>query len=262
MENCKNMSTFKYEIDNETYEFSFKKLTPDKEEKLLISVENEDNEIWEFQATHTNLIDIDPIFKKISEMNDLIDLIQESFLNKTLKIEKIGDKLNIGFNVKFIKNESNPRFTFNKKFHTEENQTITCINNLKKEIEILKKRTKVPVINYVDCLKGDNKLSGELNLKYSQSVTFHLFIDYKLIYTTNTEEFLYFQVINPKSNEEYKEKLIYKTWHGCYQGGSGYQDSKILNFMFIENLNKGNNNIILRKKGKSEIYTLYLIAEI
>ena len=262
METYEKIFTNKYETDNDNFEFSFKRVTGGKEEKLYISIENEENEVWEFISDFTKLIDIDPIFKKFTEIQDVIDLMQENFSDGSLKVEKIGDKYNVYFNLKFIKTQSCPKLTFLKKISSDENPTNALIKSLKKEIEILKSKTKLPVINYVDTLTGENTLTGEINLKASQNVTFHLFIEYRTIYGTNSEEFLYLDIKNDKILDNFKEKPIYKAWHGCYQGGSGYQDNRSVNFIFVEKVSKGINKIILRKKGSSYIYTLHLTAEL
>jgi len=262
MESFEKKLNLKYDGDDEIFEICLKKIVKKDEEMLNISLENEDNEVWEYTGNTTNLIDIDPIFKKFTDILDIIDIFHENFSERVVKIEKSGDKCYLTFKVKFVKNESCPRFALNKTFCNEENPTIACFKTLKKEIELLKMKKKIPVISFVGALAGNNSTTGDLILKTNQSVTFHLFIDYRLIYSTNAEEFLYFNIKNEQSKEEYKERLVYKTWHGCYQGGSGYQDSKAVSFMFIEKLNRGENKITLRKQGGSQIYTLYLTAEL
>jgi hypothetical protein len=260
----KNESPFsiKYELNDDIYEIDLK-IIPEEVEKLQIKIENLEEEQYEIVLDSVSLVDIDHIFKKFPEISDIMDIIILNLKEKTLKIEVKKDKLMIIFNVKFIKSESNPKIYLNKKINDEESPILSMIKSLRKEVDQLKLRGKFPIISYVGDISGNNNtdLKGEFNIRYTQKIVLHFFIEYKLNYSTNTEEKLFLNYTNENSNKQTEEKLILKFWNGCYQGGSGYHDSKTSNFMIIQSFDKGKNSLVLRKLGNAVINTLYVIGE-
>lgn len=252
-----------YQQSEDNYIIQLKKRIKDKNEELCIGFENDDNECWENVFSHQNLIDLDPIFKKFPDLTDIIDLIQENADTNLLKLDKISSEtLHVFLKVKFIKFESDVKLCLMRIKKDDENPLTLELKYLRKELEILKQKKKIPLINYVGDLTNLQEVSGILTLKLNTTVIFHIFIEYKTTYGSNSEDSLSMRIVNGK-NKEVQEKTIYKTWHGTYQGGSGYQDSKNVNFMFGEKVLKGENQIILKKKGAgSSIYTLYLLAEL
>jgi len=264
METAKSEKTlnFKFNQADETFEIKMRKKMNEKSEELYISLENDENEFWDFTCSQQYLLELDPILKKFPDLLDIMDIIMENGESETLLIERKGETAYFIFKVKFIKAESIIKFNFQKRTRDGENPLAVELRNLRKEIELLKQNKKIPVINYIGVLNNNEIVSGELTLKTTMNVIFHLFIGMKTTYGNNAEESLALQIKNEKSKEEEKEKVIYKTWIGTYQSGSGYHDSKNVNIMFGEKLFQGKNTIKLKKNGiGSQIYTLYLIAE-
>ena len=265
MESAKAEKTlcFRFFQDNENFEIKLKRKPNVIPEELYVSLENDDSDFWDFSCNQQYLLDLDPIFKKIPDMSDIMDIIQENSEAGTLSVERKGENANLFFKVKFIKAESNIKFSLKKRTKDDENPLATELRSLRKELEILKQRRRIPVISYVGQLSTGESVSGDLVLKATTNVIFQIFIDYKTNYGSNVEESLSLQIKNDKFKEEEKEKTIFKTWFGTYQSGSGYHDSKNVNFFFSEKVFQGKSKVVLKKNGSgSQIYTLYLLAEI
>ena len=254
--------TFRFDQDNENFEVKLKRKPNAKPEELYVSLENDDSDFWDFSCNQEYLLQLDPIFKKIPDMSDIMDIIQENSEAGTLSVERKGENAILFFKVKFIKAESNVKFVLKKRSKDDENPLATELRSLRKELELLKQRRRIPIISYIGQLGTGESVSGDFVLKATTNVIFQIFIDYKTNYGSNVEESLSLQIKNEKFKEEEKEKTIFKTWFGTYQSGSGYHDSKNVNFFFSEKAFQGKNKVILKKNGSgSQIYTLYLMGE-
>ena len=275
-----------FKQDTQIFEITAKKQIFEKSEELLISIGNKENEVWNASFSQQNLFDLDPIFKKIPDLSDLIELIQENYESGTFSIQNKDENIDVFIKVKFIKTESNVKFRLFKTSKVEENPLLKEIRLLRNEIQRLKQGKKLPVINYIGELRDQEVVTGTLKVSSrTMIVSFHIFIEYKteggfneldennpieenenygniINDKVNVEESLSIKITNDMSNKT-NTKEILRTWHGSYQDGSGYNDSKSVSFIFAENVLQGNNQISLIKNGKgSQIYTLYLIAEI
>ena len=261
-EKCEKVLNFKFQQDEEYYDIKMKKMTIGKSEELHILVENDENDTWDFSCNYQYLLELDSIFKKFPDITDVMDLIAENGDASTLNLERSGQNLLFFFKAKFIKAESNVKLLVRKRSKDYENPVLSEMRILRKEIEQLKIKKKIPVISYIGKLQNNEDVSGELLLRTNQTVIFHLFVDYKITHGTNNEETIIMQVKNDYNKDEGKEKVIYKTWIGMYNAGT-YHESKNTNFMFGEKLSKGNNKITIKKQGNGTVIisSLYLIAE-
>ena len=259
---CEKILNVKYQQDEECFDIQMKKIVTQKSEELHILVENDENDMWDFSCSHQYLIELDSIFKKFPDIIDVMELISENVEANNLRLETSGYNLLFFFKAKFIKAESNVKLNFRKRSKDDENPLVSEMRVLRKEIEQLKYKKKVPVISYVGTLQNNDQVNGELVIRTNQTVIFHLFVDYKVAHGTNNEETLTMQIKNDYHKDEIQEKVIYKTWIGMYNAAT-YQESRNTRFMFGEKLNKGTNKIILKKKGNgtTTISSLYLVAE-
>ena len=286
METAKIEKTMRliFKENTQIFEIIATKQVIEKSEELVISIRNKENEVWNASFSQQNLLDLDPIFKKIPDLSDVIDLIQENYESGTIAIKNTDENIDFFIKAKFIKTESNVKFRLFKTSKVEENPLLKEIRLLRNEIQRLKQGKKIPVINYIGELRDQEVVSGTLKVSRAMIVSFHIFIEYKteggfneldenyaneeenygniINDKVNVEESLSIKITNDMSNKT-NPKEILRTWHGTYQDGSGYNDSKSVSFIFAENVLQGNNQISLIKNGKgSQIYTLYLIAEI
>lgn len=260
----KKLMNLKFQQEENTFFITLAKQVKDKLEELNILLEDDENETWEFSCSHNYLMELDSIFKKIPDMNDVLEIIAENVESGTLQIENCGEYCYFSFRVKFIKIETTIKIALKKKI-TEKNPIIDELKTLRKELELLKQKNhkKIPVINFVGQLNNGETISGELTLKVNATVLFKVHVEYKTIYGSNCEESLGLQINNEKFGDDAKEKIIYKTWFGIYNYGSGYHDCKTIKFDFSEKICKGKNKITLKKNGTgSNILTLYLFAKI
>ena len=259
---CEKILNVKYQQDEECFDIQMKKIVTQKSEELHIVVENDENDMWEFSCSHQYLIELDSIFKKFPDIIDVMDLISENVEANNLRLDRSGQNLQFLFKAKFIKAESNVKLNFRKRSKDDENPLVSEMRVLRKEIEQLKYKKKMPVISYMGSLGNNEQISGDLVIKTNQTVIFHIFVDYKVTHGTNNEETIIMQIKNDYQKDESQEKVIYKTWIGLYNAAA-YAESRNVSFMFGENVKKGNNKIILKKKGNatSTINSLYLVAE-
>lgn len=158
---------------------------------------------------------------------------------------------------------------------------------LRKEVERLNDRKKIPVINYIGRLEHQESVSGELSLKSSRSGMFHFFVDFKENGIKSGDRSLILSIKN-ENTKEINEEVIYKENNSNQQpngfnfgnpspipqfnfgfGGFGFAGgggtelgSKNLNLLFSKSVFEGKNKISVKNFLGCEIQTLYLIAEI
>ena len=93
-----------------------------------------------------------------------------------------------------------------------DNQNKKLLSDLiliRKEVERLNDRKKIPVINYIGGLQHQESVSGELNLKGSRSAVFHFFVDFKENGAKHGDKSLILSIKN-ENTKEIKEDEIYK----------------------------------------------------
>ena len=110
-----------------------------------------------------------------------------------------------------------------------DNQNKKLLSDLiliRKEVERLNDRKKIPVINYIGGLQHQESVSGELNLKGSRSAVFHFFVDFKENGAKYGDKSLILSIKN-ENTKEIKEDEIYKENNAIQQpafGGFNFGD--------------------------------------